>query len=151
MGTSISTQDQKLSYLLGAVMTDGHIYLTGTHGEVQFIQKPTEEKKDFINTVQDCLQTVFNKSFHESKKKPSEGTIRGDVVCGSANAYRCYSKQIATQMLQYKQNIVPMLLTADEEMVLSFLAGAIDGDGSYNHQSNRINIYCSNELLFNLL
>ncbi len=142
-----STQDQKLSYLLGAIMTDGHIYLTDTHGEVQFIQKPTEEKKEFINTVQDCLQTVFNKSFHESKKKPSNGIIRGEVVCGSANAYRCYSKQIATQMLEYKQNIVPMLLTADEEMILSFLAGAIDGDGSYNHQSNRINIYCSNELL----
>jgi len=142
-----STQDQKLSYLLGAIMTDGHIYLTDTHGEVQFIQKPTEEKKDFINTVQNCLQDVFNKSFHESKKKMSEGIIRGEVVCGSANAYRCYSKQIATQMLEYKQNIVPMLLTVDEEMILSFLAGAIDGDGSYTHQSNRINIYCSNELL----
>jgi pyruvate,water dikinase len=142
-----SEKDKKLAYLLGAIMTDGNIYLTDTHGEVQFIQKPTEEKKDFINHVQNCLQEVFNKSFVESKKKESIGFIIGKPILGNANAYRCYSKQIATQMLEYKQNIVQTLLTADQETVMDFLAGIIEGDGCYNPNSNRINIYCSNDLL----
>lgn len=142
-----SAEDKKLAYLLGALMTDGNIYLTDTHGEVQFIQKPTEDKKEFIDSVQNCLQDVFNKSFIETKKKTSEGIIRGNLVTGNANAYRCYSKQIATQLLDYERNTVQMLLAADEELISHYLAGVIDGDGSYNKESNRINIYCSNDLL----
>ncbi len=69
------------------------------------------------------------------------------MVAGNANAYRCYSKQVATQLLDYERNTVQMLLAADEGLILHFLAGVIDGDGSYSKKSNRINIYCSNDLL----
>jgi pyruvate,water dikinase len=140
-------EDKQLAYLSGALMTDGHIYLTDTHGEVQFIQKPTPEKQEFIKTVKNCMQNIFNKSFKETIKKPSTGFIRGEPVNGNANAYRCYSKQIATTMMEYKNNMVQTLLTADQETILCFLAGVVDGDGSYNNDSNRINIYCSNEQL----
>jgi len=142
-----STEDKKLAYLLGALMTDGHISLSNTHGEVQFIQKPTEDKKEFIESIQNCLQDIFKKSFIETKKKTSEGIIRGNFVIGNANAYRCYSKQIATQLLDYERNTVQMLLATDEDVISHFLAGVIDGDGSYNTASSRINIYCSNDLL----
>ncbi len=145
--TNSTINEQKLAYLMGAIMTDGHIYLTKRHGEVQFIQKPTSEKRDFIDTVQSYLQEVFQKTFSESEKKPSNTIIRGGPVNGSANAYRCYSKQIAKEVMNYKNTMLQTMLVADEKMILSFLAGVIDGDGSYNHESNRINIYCSNENL----
>ena len=145
--TSSTINQQKLAYFMGAIMTDGHIYLTSRHGEVQFIQKPTPEKKEFIKSMQNCLQEVFQKSFSISEKKPSNTIIRGGPVNGSANAYRCYSKQIATEVMNYQNTMLQTMLVADEEMILSFLAGVIDGDGCYNHKSNRINIYCSNEQL----
>ena len=145
--TKSSLNEQNLAYLMGAIMTDGHVYLTPNHGEVQFIQKPTPEKKEFIASVQQCLNKVFDKSFTETQKKPSHTFIRGGVVNGSANAYRCYSKQIATEVMQYQNTMVQTMLVADEEMIFSFLAGVIDGDGTFNQNSNRINIYCSNEQL----
>ncbi len=142
-----SEEDKKLAYLLGAISTDGHIYLSRTHGEVQFIQKPTTEKESFISTVQSCMKNVFDKTFRVMEKKPSQGIIRGKPVYDSANAYRCYSKQIAIKMLEHQQNIVQTLLQADDELILNYLAGVIDGDGSFSQQSNRISIYCSNENL----
>jgi len=145
--TSSTQDDCKLAYLLGAIMTDGHVYLTNRHGEVQFIQKPTIEKQEFIATVSECMQSVFNKKFSVCEKKQSSGSIRGQPCIGSANAYRCYSKQIATQIAMQRQNIVDTMLVADDELILNFLAGVIDGDGTYGAGQNKINIYCSNELL----
>ena len=142
-----SLKDQKLAYLLGAISTDGSIYLTNRHGEVQFIQKPTKEKKQFIDGVINYMFDVFNKKVSISKKKNYVGVIRGGYVLGNANAYRFYGKQIATQMLEYQQKLVQMLLTADNNLILNFLAGVIDGDGTYDYKNNRINIYCSKEFL----
>ncbi|MFH1663504.1 MAG: PEP/pyruvate-binding domain-containing protein, partial [archaeon] len=140
-----SEKDKKMAYLLGAISTDGHIYLTDRHGEVQFIQKPTIEKESFIKAVHECMESVFGKIFSTQKKKTSSGSIRGKEVIGNANAYRCYSKQIATEMKMYKSQIVETILQADEEFILNYLAGIIDGDGSFQH--GRINIYCSTKEL----
>jgi pyruvate,water dikinase len=145
--TESNEKDNKLAYLLGAICTDGNVYLSRTHGEVQFIQKPTEEKQGFIAEVKDCFEKVFNKTPKTFIKKESSGTIRGKSVTGNANSYRVYSKQIAEQISEYKQNLVQMLLKADESLVYNFLAGVIDGDGSFNSKSSRVNIYCSNEQL----
>ncbi len=142
-----SAKDQKLAYLLGAISTDGHIYKTRTHGEVTFIQKPTKEKEEFISAVNNALKSSFNKEFKISKKQPSSGFIRGKEVIGEANSYRCYSKQIAQELLLEQENLSKTLLTADLDVCFNFLAGVIDGDGSYNKKASRINIYCSKEYL----
>ncbi|MBI2208260.1 phosphoenolpyruvate synthase [Candidatus Woesearchaeota archaeon] len=140
-------KDRKLAYLLGAISTDGNIYLTRRHGVVTFVQKPIAEKENFISTMQTYMKEVFHKTFSVSKKKESSGFIRGKKVTGNANAYRVYSKQVATELLEHKHNLVKTLLSADEELIFSFLAGVIDGDGTYSHKSSRINIFCSNKPL----
>ena len=145
--TDSTEHERKLAYLMGAISTDGSVYLTKRRGEVQLIQKPSEEKKEFIETFCNYMGDVFDKKVSVSVKKPSSGLIRGKPAKGNANAYRFYGKQIAQQITMQKQKLVTTLLSADEEVILYFLAGVIDGDGSYNHVSNRINIYCSNKPL----
>ena len=113
-----NNKERKMAYLLGAIMTDGHIYTSKTHGEIMFIQSV-------------------------AKKKTSDGFIRGKPAIGNADAYRLYSKELAYALKSKAASITETLLYADEELILNFLAGVIDGDGSYNHSSNRINIYCS--------
>lgn len=140
-------KERQLAYLLGAISTDGNIYTTRTHGEVQLIQKETEEKKEFIASVNACLKATYNKEFKKFEKKTSTGEIRGKPAHGNANAYRCYSKGIAYAMLEEKEELTETLLSADESFIYSFLAGVIDGDGSFNKQAQRINIYCSKEPL----
>jgi pyruvate,water dikinase len=92
------TKKSSLGYLLGGLMTDGHIHLSKTHGEVQFIQKPTEEKQEFITKMNNCLKENYSKAFSETRKTESSGIIRGKKVAGNANAYRCYSKEIAEKI-----------------------------------------------------
>ena len=143
-----STQkEQQLAYLLGAISTDGNVSITKTHGEVQFIQKETEEKEQFIAYANECLKHTFQKEFKRSEKNISTGFIRGKPAQGSATAFRCYSKQIAYQIKDEQLQLVKTLLQADDNVLYSFLAGVIDGDGSWNKTSHRINIYCSKESL----
>ncbi|MFE1745285.1 phosphoenolpyruvate synthase [Coleofasciculus sp. H7-2] len=138
-------EQQNTAYLLGGLLTDGSIYRSRTHGEVQFIQKDIPEKQAFIAAMNESISTLYGKSFTPSPKKESVGYIRGQQVVGQATAYRLYSKAIAYELHQREQNIVSTLLNSSPEVCYQFLAGVIDGDGSYFN--NRINIYVSEELL----
>jgi len=140
-------KDKKLAYLLGAISTDGHIHTSRTHGEVVFIQKPTPEKEEFISTVTAHMKDVFNKDVKIQAKPKSTGMIRGKPAEGTANAYRLYSKQIACELKKEQQLLVQTMLSAESEIICNFLAGVIDGDGSFNPNSNRINLYISKEYL----
>jgi pyruvate,water dikinase len=139
--SSSSQKEHSLAYLLGGLMTDGHVHLTRTHGEVAFIQKPDAQKMDFIDRMNGAMLENYGKMFRESAKKESCGVIRGKRVVGSANAYRCYSKAIATAVRAEQESIVTTLLKGDVEVACHFLAGVIDGDGSYS--PGRVNVYVS--------
>ncbi len=136
-------KERSLAYLLGGLMSDGHIHLNQRHGEVTFIQKPTELKQQFIERMNAALVENYGKAFTVSTKKESQGFIRGVQVVGSANAYRCYSKSIAEDLLQEQDNIVTTLLKSDAELAAHFLAGLIDGDGCFHN--GRVNLYVSDD------
>jgi pyruvate,water dikinase len=138
-------KDKKLAYLLGAISTDGHLYTSRTHGEVTFIQKPTEEKKAFISTVINNMNSLYNKNVSIQEKPLSNGFIRGHKIEGSANAYRLYSKQIAYELKSEQTQLVKTVLSCDQEILYNFLAGVIDGDGTVSR--GRIGIYISKEWL----
>ena len=140
-----SEKDNKLAYLLGGIMTDGSIYKSRTHGEVQFIQKRISEKEQFIARMQACMTDVYKKSFVAQEKMLSSGMIRGKAARGQATAFRLYSKQIAYEMSEQEQTIVTTLLRGSEELCCHFLAGVVDGDGSF--YNNRIQIYVSEQNL----
>jgi len=138
-------QAADLAYFLGGIITDGSIYTSRTHGEVQFIQKNVPEKAAFIATMQTKATTLFGKSFTPYEKAVSSGSIRGEKVTGQATAYRLYSKSIAQEVQAQEQQITQILLENGPEVAYQFLAGVIDGDGCY--ANNRINIYISEENL----
>lgn len=138
-------QAADLAYLLGGIITDGSIYTSRTHGEVQFIQKSVPEKQAFIATMNEKMNAVYGKSFATCEKAVSSGYIRGKQVTGQATAYRVYSKAIAYDLKEKEQQITQILLENTPEVSYQFLGGVIDGDGCY--ANNRINIYISEENL----
>ncbi|MBO1067613.1 MULTISPECIES: phosphoenolpyruvate synthase [Nostocales] len=129
-------QEADLAYLIGGIITDGSIYTSRTHGEVQFIQKCLPEKQAFIATMNDKMNAVYGKSFTACEKAVSSGYIRGKQVKGQATAY---------DLKQKEQQITQILLENTSEVSYHFLGGVIDGDGCY--ANNRINIYISEENL----
>jgi pyruvate,water dikinase len=135
----------KMAYFLGGMITNGSIYKRRTHGEVQFIQKDTLPKQQFIGAIYKGADTLYNKSFVAYEKNIYSEYIRGQLVVGEATGYRLSSKEIAHKLHDKEQNIVSILLNNSVEFTYNFLAGVIDGDGCYFN--NRINIYVSEELL----
>ena len=141
----------KLGYILGSIFTDGSIYLSKTHGEIQFIQKNTTEKSKFINKVRNYWFSLFNKELKEYNEKEYISYIRGRKLRGTASKFRCYSKKLAFNLSLYFKKIDQIILKAPKEFVLEFLAGAIDGNGTYSYSNNRINIFVSKEKLLQAL
>ncbi|WP_006787943.1 phosphoenolpyruvate synthase [Thiorhodospira sibirica] len=141
--SSSTEKERSLAYLLGGLMSDGHIHLSATHGEVNFVQKPTALKAAFIERMNAALELNDGKTFKVSAKKPSSGMIRGMQVVGEANAYRCYSKGIAEALHAEQESIITTLLKSDAELAAHFLAGLIDGDGTF--AKGRVNLYIGTE------
>jgi pyruvate,water dikinase len=139
--------NNELGYILGAIFTDGHIYLSKNHGEVRFIQKEIPEKLEFINKLKDYWFKLFNKDLRRYKENKYVSYIRGREVKGKATHFRCYSKNLALKLKTYFEKIDKIILGASKEFVLEFLAGVIDGDGTYSTKNNRINIFVSKEKL----
>lgn len=140
-----SQGNEKLSYLAGAIFTDGYVNLQRTKGYVTFTQKETDAKKEFISTVKSYFHDVFNKEFNISRIKHSHSHINGRLVQGEVLDMICTSMQPAIAFNQLSQNLVPWVLSLDENSTFNFLAGVIDGDGTICN--GRIQIYASKENL----
>jgi len=140
--------DDKLGYLLGAIGTDGSIYRTRTHGEIQFIQKDTPAKKAFINRVRSSFSEVFGYEMRPYLKKASSGYLRGRRINGQAMAYRCYNKALAYQFAEQEQALSTTVLESKPSFVRAFVGGALDGDGTYSQNSNRLNFFSTEPHIF---
>jgi len=141
-----STEKEKeLAYLMGAMDTDGSVGIYNRKGQITFTQKNTPEKGAFIDEVRKDFSNIFGKELRPREKLPYTGIIRGSPISGTATDYRCFSKEIAMQMLEIRAGFMEQLLCMDEECIAMYLAGVIDGDGSYSPKSNRLHIYCGKE------
>jgi pyruvate,water dikinase len=141
--------DPRFAYLCGALFTDGHVAVTRRRGSVTFTQKPTPERLPFIQAVRQGFAEVFGVRLSSGKQKYSAGIVRGRPIAGWASDYRCYRKAPAAQLSDIYKNLVPWVLQLDEESLLAFLAGALDGDGAYGtkHGSGRLHLYCGDPQL----
>ncbi|MBW3018612.1 phosphoenolpyruvate synthase [Candidatus Woesearchaeota archaeon] len=141
--TIIDNSVDKLAYLLGAIASDGHVSLmygmsAPRRGTVTFTQKPTQEKLAFIDRVNQNFQEVFGKML-VPRGKHSLSMIRGRQISGYAMDYRCYSLQAALTFTTLFSELPEFILRLDKVTSLKFLAGLIDGDGTF--YNNRLQIY----------
>jgi len=139
--------DPKLGYLLGALASDGYVRIYGNkrHGSILFTQKKDEAKLEFINSVQKCFKEKFNLELKEKRTYRSRGIIRGKLVEGVATEFICNSKYLAEELLLKMKNLSQWVLNVDKETALQFLAGIIDGDGTFNPKHRVIDIFAGDE------
>lgn len=135
------------AYVLGAVISDGNIELTRTHGQTYFIQKPLPEKILFIDSVKGAFRRAYGHELKGNPKKPSTGFLRGGPVRGAATAYYCARKDVAKRLQGLKENLQEWVLNADEETLTSFLASLVDGDGSMPKKSPRLHLFIGEGVL----
>lgn len=138
----------ELGFLMGGMLTDGSLFSGEKTCSATFIQKEIPSKKEFIEKMNSCLEKVYGETFHRSASHVGGGIIRGKLMRGEASQFRCYKKKVVQDLIEKRENICEIMMLGNEEFLYNFLAGVVDGDGSYNKASgNRINIYCSNDNL----
>jgi pyruvate,water dikinase len=137
--------DTKAAYLIGAMMTDGYFAFDNRHGRVTFTQKATPEKKEFIKTVRNNFYQAFGAKFTDVREKNTVGMLRGRAIAGTAMDYNCCRKTPAKILDYTYQNLVQISNIFDENASLNFLAGMLDGDGSF--YNNRLHLYVGDEVI----
>ena len=143
-----SVNNEKLAYLVGAILTDGCIQLKRTKGCVTFTQKRDSKKTAFIEQVNSYFYQVFGIKFRPPRTKISRGYLRGRYIHGEVIDLICSRKEPARILKEISQNLVTWVLNLDKTSCLNFLAGAIDGDGTFNsYENSRIMLYVSKEPL----
>ena len=140
-----SEKQEKLAYLMGATLTDGYINLKKTKGNVTFTQKNVSEKEEFIQTVSSYFSELFPPGFTFKRSRVTGGILRGRKIEGEVLDLICFRKGPAAELKQIKDNLVSWILGLDEISTFNFLAGVIDGDGTFFN--NRVMIFASKEEL----
>ncbi len=138
----------KLMYLCGSIFSDGHIVKrkSGKPMRVMFSQRAVPQKMEYINTVTNHFNSLFGANLKNYTPSESMVDCHGKQWVRAAS-FEC-SKAYPAQVLQkLKDNLTRIVSSIEEEYLLSFLGGMIDGDGHFNKQKSSIEIYLnSNDL-----
>ncbi len=133
----------RLAFLLGALITDG--YIDRKQERIIFTQKETAEKINFINYIKSSFEYVFGHNLSEGKPKFGIGCIRGKTIIGSASDFVTGRKNTAGEIRNIYDNLQTWVLGLDLESAFNFLAGVIDGDGTWNPVHKVIDIFNAKE------
>lgn len=134
---------EKLAYLSGVVISDGHTFSNDRRGGVTVTQKETDEKAEFIERFKKGFQELFGYEMKEQIKTSNEGMLGQRKIEGAATDFRCHKRDIADIFIEIEEKIDQWVTQLDRESSKKFLAGLLDGDGSINE--NRLHIYIEEE------
>ncbi|MGA8905283.1 MAG: pyruvate, phosphate dikinase [Candidatus Bathyarchaeia archaeon] len=134
------TMSGKLAYVVGALLSDGYVHLTPTKGFVTFIQKPTREKADFISAVEESFRDEFGAEFTYIRQRQSVAFLGQREIRGSVEDRISFRRNPALRLTLMRKHLARWVLNAQEEALLRFLAGYIDGDGTYVASSSPVRI-----------
>ena len=132
-----------LAYVAGAILSDGYINLRETKGSVTFVQKPTPEKADFIAAVEQSFEQAFGVPFTYVRERETVGVLKGREIKGSVEDRISFRREPAARLAEIRDNLDTWVLTLDRTALLHFLAGFVDGDGTYAEESSAVRLQIS--------
>jgi phosphoenolpyruvate synthase/pyruvate phosphate dikinase len=134
------TTSPELAYLAGAILSDGHIRVRPTKGSVTFIQKPTSGKAEFIAAVEQSFERSFGTPFSYTRARETVSTLRGREIRGSVEDRISFRREPAARLAEIRDHLSAWVLTLDRAGLLDFLAGYVDGDGTYAAESSKVRL-----------
>ncbi len=135
----------EMAYLVGAIMADGYFEVAKHHGRITFTQKKVAEKMKFIEHVCYCFKETFSQELIDKGIKGGGGNIRGRQMYGYATDFICNYRMPAEDMEQIYNNLDSWILSLSKLATLNFIAGVIDGDGTWNKKRKILEIFNGDE------
>ncbi|HEU4430276.1 MAG TPA: putative PEP-binding protein, partial [Myxococcota bacterium] len=132
-----------LAYVAGAILSDGYVRVSPTKGYVTFIQKPTGEKAAFIAAVERAFMDAFGVPFSYVRQRETTASLRGRQIRGSVEDRICFGRAPAERLAWIRDNLASWVLSLDATALRSFLAGYVDGDGTYAEEASGCRIQIS--------
>jgi pyruvate,water dikinase len=129
------------AYLAGAIFSDGYL----RPYQVTFKQKENDEKTEFINSVRSSFEDVFNFPLINVGTSRGGGVIDGRQINGEGTEFRCSRRVPAEKLIKLRENISEWILRNNNETAASYLAGIVDGDGTFNTSNDSIQIFSGKE------
>ncbi|MGH9367664.1 MAG: PEP/pyruvate-binding domain-containing protein, partial [Thermoanaerobaculia bacterium] len=139
-GTGESPVAPERAYVAGVILSDGYVRVTRTKGSVVFIQKPTPAKREFIRYVEKAFEKRFGFPFTRARRVETVGNLRGRPIRGWVEHRTCSRRKPAVELAAIRDDLVNWVLKLDRAALLNFLAGYVDGDGTYSRTSSRIRL-----------
>jgi phosphoenolpyruvate synthase/pyruvate phosphate dikinase len=130
----------ELAYLAGVIFSDGYVRLTPTKGSVTFVQKSTPQKAEFISAVKRAFQSAFGVPFTYTRERTGVGVLAGREIRGSITDHISFRRAPAAQLMDIRDHLSAWVLRLDGPALLSFLAGFVDGDGTFAVESSKVRL-----------
>lgn len=108
-------------YLVGAIFSDGSLGINNRGGyNISFHQTNIPQKEEFINKVVNDFENYYEEPFklQLNKNRPDQ------------YQYRCFKKSVYKDLIKIKETIIENVLSMEENSLIDFLSGFIDGDGT---------------------
>ena len=131
----------EMAYVVGGIMADGSFRSNERRGSVTFTQKKIPEKVKFIEHMSHCFRETFSQELLEKGTKYGGGIIGGKQIYGYATDFICNSQMIAEKMKTIYRNLDSWVLSLGQKATSNFLAGLIDGDGTWNKRRKTLQIF----------
>ncbi len=132
-----------MAYVAGAILSDGYINLKPTKGSVTFTEKPTPEKAAFISAVEQSFEQALGVPFTYVRARDTEAILNGRQIHGGVEDRICYRREPASRLAEIRDRLSQWVLTLDRPALLNFLAGYVDGDGTYAVESSAVRLQIS--------
>jgi phosphoenolpyruvate synthase/pyruvate phosphate dikinase len=137
---SENTTSPDLAYVAGAIFSDGNVRVKPTKGAVTFIQKPTPEKAEFIAAVEGSFEQAFGTPFTYVRERETVGMLRERAIQGRVEDRISFRREPAAQLAEIRDNLSAWVLNLDRTGLLKFVAGYVDGDGTYAKESSPVRL-----------
>src|SRR5262249_716536 len=118
----------------------GYIRVNRRRGAIVFIQKSTTAKQEFIAAVEKKFQEGTGFPFTRVRRRETVAVLRGRTIRGSVEDRFCTRKEPAARLSAIRENLTEWVLGLDRPALLHFLAGYVDGDGTYAVSSSRLRL-----------
>jgi len=138
--TKETETSEALAYVAGALFADGHIRVNRRRGNIVFIQKPTPAKAEFIAAVEQKLLEATGFPFTRVRRRETVAVFRGRTIRGTVEDRFCHRREPAARLTAIRENLTAWVLGLDRPALLNFLAGYVDGDGTYSLASSRVRL-----------